>query len=208
MASARGQSVVRLAFQYPSGPHTRKHGPGGYSSYEQYRDWLRDEFSFRCIVCLLREQWAERVGRFHIDHVCPQSTHPHLRTSYANLVYLCVHCNQIKLAKSVPDPSLLNLQASLVVGDDGTIAAKDSDGQRLVDVFRLDSPDRTEYRAKLMQALRCIEQNGSGGIRDWLGYPRSLPDLRRKRAPVNTRPQGADDCCYALRERGQLPDLY
>lgn len=207
MCSRKRESVVGLAFQYPTGPHCRKHGPGGYADYEQYRDWLRDEFSFRCVICLLREQWAERVGRFHIDHMFPQASHPQLRLTYDNLLYLCIHCNQVKLAKHSPDPCTLDLHSCLAISDDGTIHASTTDGQRLIDVFRLDSPDRTEYRAKLLRILCCAERSGVA-MKDWLGYPRRLPDLRRKRAPVNSRPQGIQDCCFIRRERGVLAELY
>src|ERR1700682_3612702 len=44
-------------FAYPSEPHQRKHGPAGYTNYEEYKPWLRDEFTFRCVYCLERELW-------------------------------------------------------------------------------------------------------------------------------------------------------
>ena len=43
-------------FEYPSSPHRRRHGPLGYADYASFRPWLRDEFSFRCVYCLLRER--------------------------------------------------------------------------------------------------------------------------------------------------------
>ncbi len=42
-------------FAYPPAPHVRRNGPQGYADYQSYRPWLRDEFSFRCVCCLLRE---------------------------------------------------------------------------------------------------------------------------------------------------------
>ncbi|MEX0819011.1 MAG: hypothetical protein WD070_05450 [Pirellulaceae bacterium] len=57
-------------FLYPTRPHIRRHGPV-YTAYESYRPWLRDEFSFRCVYCLKREQWGVVRGTFDIDHfVC------------------------------------------------------------------------------------------------------------------------------------------
>lgn len=47
-------------FIYPAVPHVRRHGPMGYADVTSFRPWLRDEFSFRCVYCLLREQWDWR----------------------------------------------------------------------------------------------------------------------------------------------------
>ena len=52
-------------FSYPESAHVRKHGPDGYAHYENYRPWLRDEFRFRCVYCLEREQWVNNIGHFH-----------------------------------------------------------------------------------------------------------------------------------------------
>lgn len=35
-----------------------------------------------------------------------------------------------------------------------------------------------------------------------------FPDLRRKRVPSNSKPEGADNCYFALREQGKLPSTY
>ena len=64
------------AFDYPTAPHTRKHGPSGYATYAAYRPWLRDEFTFRCVYCLAREQWGRVTGEFGVDHFQPQTTSP------------------------------------------------------------------------------------------------------------------------------------
>jgi hypothetical protein len=46
------------AFNYPAEPHLRRHGPRGYADAASYRPWLRDEFAFRSVYCLFREQWV------------------------------------------------------------------------------------------------------------------------------------------------------
>ena len=56
------------AFEYPAAIHAWRHGPLGYAKYESYREWVRDEFSFRCVYCLLREQWGRVRGLFDLDH--------------------------------------------------------------------------------------------------------------------------------------------
>ena len=67
-----------IAFEYPISPHVRRHGPAGYKDYNSFRDWLRDEFTFRCVYCLHREQWGSRGVAFHIEHFIPSVTDPNL----------------------------------------------------------------------------------------------------------------------------------
>jgi 5-methylcytosine-specific restriction endonuclease McrA len=76
-------------FVYPSGPLKRRHGPRGYADYQNYRPWLRDEFSFRCVYCLLREQWGQMRGGHAIDHFLPVVQYPKRVNNYDNLVYAC-----------------------------------------------------------------------------------------------------------------------
>ena len=86
-------------FRYPPTPHIRRHGPFGYSSYQQFRPWLRDEFCFRCVYCLRREVWAFQDSDFELDHDVAKSVAPELCREYTNLVYACHNCNKRK-AKS------------------------------------------------------------------------------------------------------------
>lgn len=82
------------AFLYPSHPLARRHGPKGYADYQSFRPWLRDEFSFRCVYCLIREQWGRVTGEFDLDHFTPQSCRPDQMAEYDNLLYACHTCNQ------------------------------------------------------------------------------------------------------------------
>ena len=61
--AARGRRQPMSAFRYPAVPHARRHGPRGYADAESYRPWLRDEFTFRCVYCLFREQWGRSRQR-------------------------------------------------------------------------------------------------------------------------------------------------
>src|SRR5262245_38863496 len=70
------------AFDYPTQPHTRRHGPQGYTDVDSYRPWLRDEFSFRCVYCLFREQWGMIRGALGIDHFHPSALEPSAALSY------------------------------------------------------------------------------------------------------------------------------
>ncbi len=54
-------------FAYPATPHRRKHGPGGYERYQEYKDWLRDEFTF-LILRLKRAFPADgRIERLYAE---------------------------------------------------------------------------------------------------------------------------------------------
>lgn len=201
--------AIGKAYCYPAERHIRKHGPGGYSDYEQYRDWLRDEFSFRCVVCLRREAWVGRVGGFHIDHISPQADVPQKRLDYDNLIYLCASCNLLKSAHGIPDPCTLCLRECLRVSEDGKISALNEHGQRLIGVFRLDAHEFAQYRSKIIQLIQTYTRlKNHHELKSWLGFPDELPDLRKKKPPQNTRPEGAKNCFYAQRERGELPDFY
>jgi hypothetical protein len=91
-------------FSYPATPHVRRHGPQGYAASDSYRPWLRDEFSFKCVFCLLREQWGRPRGTFHLDHFRATAQHPAERLTYENLLYCCVTCNEAKGKRTIPDP--------------------------------------------------------------------------------------------------------
>jgi hypothetical protein len=91
-------------FAYPSEPHVRRHGPLGYSHHRLYLNWLRDEFSFRCVYCLRRETWLTLEADWQIDHFVPKSILPKGALDYDNLVYSCSSCNHSKAAHLAPDP--------------------------------------------------------------------------------------------------------
>src|SRR6516162_3084584 len=111
------------AFSYPASPHMRRHGPRGYHDHESYRPWLRDEFTFRCVYCLLREQWGLVRGVFDIDHFLPVANYPDQRLAYDNLLYGWVTCNAAKGKQVVPDPSQFLLGADVSVSEDGQLSA-------------------------------------------------------------------------------------
>ena len=72
--SQLGLDLSRLCFAYPVHPTGRLHGPRGYTHVEVYRDWLRDEFSYRCAYCLMRETWLRGSSGFQIDHCIPRAS--------------------------------------------------------------------------------------------------------------------------------------
>jgi len=197
-----------MAFEYPSSPHVRRHGPQGYTDYSSYREWLRDEFSFRCVFCLQREQWVQMHAAYHIDHLVPQALAPDLTCDYDNLLYVCSGCNALKTDLSVPDPCRIAYGCSVRVRGDGTIEAFNRDGRRLIKVLRLDNADRTRYRRRMVQIIKAAKAKNTKLLKELMAYPDDLPDLSTLRPPLNTRPTGVAMSCFAKRSRGELPEMY
>jgi hypothetical protein len=110
-----------MVFNYPESQKERVHGPAGYVSYESFRPWLRDEFTFRCVYCLKRESWGQVTGEFELDHFEPQSLAPLLTFDYLNLVYACRRCNSVKLDQQVADPLTLLSSDAVAILPDGVL---------------------------------------------------------------------------------------
>ena len=195
------------AFAYPTHPHARRHGPAGYDDYGSFRDWLRDEFCFRCVFCLQREQWVRRRGGFHLDHFTAQATRPELALEYDNLLYVCASCNTVKGKLATPDPCKAGFGKCLRVSQDGSIEPLSKDGELLIDLLRLDDPDSRRYRKLMIETLALL-RNEPALFAEWMGFPEDLPDLADKRPPRNSRPDGVKHSYYELRLRGELPDIY
>ena len=196
-------------FEYPKEPHARRHGPAGYSDYESYRDWLRDEFLFRCVYCLHREKWYGRGGTFHLDHHVPVASDLGGMCEYTNLLYACAACNESKNAiLGVPDPCQVAFGECLRVELDGHVVSLNQHGEKLRLTLLLDSRKNVDYRSRMMRNLSALRSDHPDHYQEMMGFPDELPDLRKKQPPSNTRPQGALGCFFALREKGQLPQTY
>jgi hypothetical protein len=195
-------------FKYPMTKHRRRHGPEGYTNYKDFRSWLRDEFVFRCVFCLGRELWW-RKHAFEIDHMIPQSQDPTQICDYENLVYVCAQCNRFKRAMILPDPCRIAFGKCLRIDLSGRIHARNKNGERLIKILCLDRPEAVEFRSLILDTVRQIRQMGNRKLlKRWLGYPKNLPDLAAEQPPRNSRPRGVQLSYYALRQRGELPDLY
>lgn len=196
-------------FEYPTQPHIRRHGPDGYQDYESYRDWLRDEFTFRCVYCLHREQWYGRETTFNIEHFTPVVLNPQRRLEYANLLYACATCNNAKRGiLGVPDPCSVAFADCVSIREDGQIETLNEAGESLVKKLRLNSMKNVEYRSRWMRVLATLQLHNPALYREYMAFPDELPDLRTKRVPLNSRPESAGNCYCALKERGELPPLY
>ncbi len=198
-----------IGFEYPATVHIRRHGPTGYKDYNSYRDWLRDEFQFRCVYCLHREQWDHGGVRFHIDHFVPVAANPEKDCEYSNLLYACARCNEAKRAVlGLPDPCKIAFHRCLRILDDGRVEPLNDEGKKLKLVLRLDSDRLVQYRSRWMRNLELLRTTDVALYCEHMGFPADLPDLRRKRVPANAKPDGVANCYFVLRERGELPSIY
>lgn len=196
------------AFDYPLEPHSRRHGPQGYTDYTSFREWLRDEFCFRCVFCLRREQWLTPLCDFHIDHCVPQSLAPDRVCDYDNLLYVCSKCNDHKGNKLAPDPCKVAFGRSLRVCADGSVEWLDTEGAMLVKVLRLDSEERTRHRSLTLDIIKLAAATDRKLFVRLMGFPDDLRDLRKMSPTSNSRPEGIAESFYARRERGELPETY
>lgn len=195
-------------YAYPTRPHRRRHGPTGYSTYESYRPWLEDEFSFRCIYCLNRKVWSP-TNIWAIDHLISQDEAPKLECEYDNLVFACQFCNQQKLANRVPDPCRVAYGDCLRVESNGTVTALNRHGRKLVKVIRLNHPRFVEERLKTMRTLRVLAKYAPSEFQKLMGFPAELPDLSSLKPPKgNRRPAGISESYFAQKAREDLPATY
>ena len=207
--------TVGNPFSYSVVPHVRKHGPRGYTNYPDYKPWLRDEFAFRCVYCLEREQWYPRPhGSFSVDHVLPQSTHPELICDYSNLVYCCCMCNSFKRAALLCDPTQVAFADHLAMGSDGLLVGLTAEGRYLIDLLHLndDRPLEARRYALNLIALKAElpdNQRVHEVFVSYFGYPSDLPNLSALRPPNgNGAPDGIEGSFYALQAEGKLPEVY
>jgi HNH endonuclease len=199
-------------FDFPLKPHRRVHGPKGYPKYGLYKDWLRDEFAFRCVYCLSRERWGGNDGYkgFQIDHVIPKSSHPEYETCYDNLVYCCRRCNNLKSTISkIPDPCEESFATHLKLSETGEFDALTSDGELMIDHLKLNEKTRVDERrlSLLIHAANSIYPEEVLRLR--FGYP-DLPDLSKQKPPPdgNRRPRGLRRSHFARHKAGKLPPYY
>jgi hypothetical protein len=200
---------MRSGFRYPDSPHRWRHGPQGYADYDSYRPWLRDEFDYRCVFCLIREQWGRVSGEFELDHYVPLSLRPDGAADYDNLRYACRACNTAKGSRLIPDPTAVLTAREIVVHDDGSVEGISEAADRLILVLDLNDVEYCRWRRTWLRIIDLAERYDRALYNQLLGFPDDLPDLARLRPPGgNSRPEGIRESSLAKRERGELPLAY
>jgi hypothetical protein len=196
-------------YRYPSRPHRRKHGPRGYRNLAEFQPWLRDEFTFRCVYCLEREQWVNRIGHFDADHFHAVADRPDLALDYDNLLYACQACNLRKGKQSVANPLRVLLSNSVRIRRDGSIHGRTPGAKRVIELLRLDSPSYRRRRRIMLEVVRTAAKYNRTLYLEMIGFPEDLPDLVRLDPPGgNSRPNGMKQSYHAQQARKRLPKTY
>lgn len=196
-------------FVYPPVPHVRRHGPMGYADYASYRPWLRDEFSFRCVYCLIREQWGRVGGVYDIDHFLPVMNHASLALEYDNMFYACTTCNTAKGSRDVPNPLLVLTNPTVQVGEDGVLQAATPEAARLIELLGLNGKPAVEFRLLWIGIVALAAKGDPDLYRKLMAYPDDVPDLTGLRPPNgNSRPDGVGESCYVQKRKGTLSATY
>lgn len=204
-----------MPFAYATHPHTRRHGPLEYKAPQSFKPWLRDEFTFQCVYCLWRENWcADGDDSFSVEHLYPRVTHPDRVCDYENLLYACCRCNSLKQdAQPVLDPCEHAWGDHLAAEEDGTLSALSPEGERLLEVCRLNRPLLVEASSRMMKVMEKLRTTATEEalalLRHYLAFPVNLPALSKLKPPGgNYRSEGIAESYYEQREAGKLSETY
>jgi hypothetical protein len=75
--------------------------------------------------------------------------------------------------------------------------------------LRLDRAERVRQRRMIIETLIAAQKTGNTRrLRDWLGFPEDLDDLRKLNPPTNYRLEGIEESWFSRRERCALPETY
>lgn len=190
-------------FQYPLTPLVRKHAPSYEPKWEPYREWLRDDFDFRCIYCLQRERWGKRRAVFAIDHIVPRAEGG-APCDYGNLAYACASCNSAKSDSAVPHPEQHAYGKCVEVDEEGRIRAKNREGKLLIRALRLDDEENTGFRRVRIQELKSHAENAPELFERLMSFPEDLPDLQSKQPPRNAKPDSWKQSHLAMNNAGKI----
>lgn len=198
-----------MIFDHPDRVAHRRHGPAGYSGYQSFLPWLRDEFAFRCVYCLKREQWGQITGEFDIDHFRPQAVAADKAGDYGNLVYACRRCNSTKCNKQTADPFFVMTRDEIQILADGTLSGATAEARRMILLLDLNSPRLITWRLTWLRIVELAKERDRELWRSLTGFPPDLPDLARLRPPGgNDRPEGVNESWASVKLRGELPESY
>jgi hypothetical protein len=194
-------------FDYPEAPLVRRHEPRGYTKAASFRPWLRDDFSFRCVFCGVREPW--QPTDLDVEHFEPTVRVPARALDYRNLLYACRACDAKKGSRAVPDPTLELLRGVVRMDDTGTLIANSPAAREIILVLALNTRRQRTFRRMLTEVVRLAGDHDPAIYRQLMGYPDDLPDLSRLRPPGgNGKPEGVASSYFERRLRGELPESY
>jgi hypothetical protein len=191
------ETINPIAFVYPPEARDRKHGPEGYTDVQSFRPWLRDDFSFRCVYCLKREQWASVKGDFDIEHFVPTAVAPDQYLNYENLVYACRRCNLRKSNAMVEDPLCHLTSDNVAIIENGIVVGLTRQAREIIAEVAPNSPETVRWRRMWIQIVELASNYDLELLNELMRYPDDLPDLGSLNPPANARPDGVKDSFFA-----------
>lgn len=145
---------MAACFHYPKDKHVRAEIVQPWKTIARFKPVLRKEFYSRCVYCC----WPDFVwlaAGFGVDHYRPKNRFPALVFEYSNLFYSCAVCNMHKrdywpedsrvAADSIPNPCDFRMASNLRYEDD-LIRARTSNGEKAIEILRLNADDWLEHR--------------------------------------------------------------
>lgn len=172
-------------------------------NYRSYKPKLREDFSYACGYCEIRESEIGGSDVFHIDHYAPVSKFPHLECAYENLIYSCRFCNRFK-SNYWPNP-IEKLQGKIIVNPKKDDLAKHIDkskhawsgiskkGKWTVNRLRLDSPrliGHRDSRSKIEMAITRLEDSlaiARNGLQSAINQNANNDEIESMQQDINNR---------------------
>ena len=169
-----------LPFWYPTKKHQRTEIPPVYANYRDYKPYLKDEFSGRCVYCRKADS-GQDPGSFHVEHYKPKYLFSELVNVYINLFYACASCNRFKSnywsakkSKQVLNPCNHVMSQHLVFASE-LVEKRSSQGRLNMELLRLNNAEAVSYRRDaidhtLLLVERVISLKGtkSETEQDWI----------------------------------------
>lgn len=149
----------------------RKHRPGRYRDYQDYKPFLREDFHQRCAYCLITEARWGSERNFVVEHFRPKKRFPTLVCTYTNLYYACNRCNEFKGSKwpvdemrkrgfRFLDPCKVDMyQQHLEERPDGRLEPRTKAGEYTSVHLALNRELLVEWRVQRRMLLQDIEQS-------------------------------------------------
>jgi len=180
---------------------------GGESISEHASEWIR-LFIKHFELNLLDASRSLPTDASDLDHFEPQSLNPRRQLDYLNLVYACRRCNSVKRDQTVGNPFDLLHSDSIATRPDGSLHASDHKSLRLIRQLDLNSPRLKRWRSMWMRIVALAAERDADLYAQLVGFPYDLPDLGALKPPHNRRKEGLEECWFARRRRGELPNVY
>ena len=164
--SKAGKAYKKIPpFWYPTKKHQRTETPPVYANYRNYKPYLKDEFSGRCVYCRKADS-DQDSGSFHVEHYKPKLMFSDLVNVYSNLFYACASCNRFKgkywsaeQSKQVLNPCD-HVMSQHLVFESELVEKRSSQGGFNIELLRLNNAETVSYRKGVIALTLLLVERG------------------------------------------------